>query len=130
MLEERFAQHDKIPGDKYVDPRADYQMRTWDYVMRPSADGDSGPYIITLPPVAEARGRFYSIICRNADAVNAITVADRNDSECWPGDIVLNGKCDRAFLYSDGLAWLTGNVITFVGTTPSPTSSSPSTAQV
>ena len=32
--------------------------------------------------------------------------ADKNDSECWLGDIVLNGKCDRCLLYSDGLAWV------------------------
>lgn len=129
MLEERFAQHDKIPGDKYQDPRGFYEMRTWDYVMRPSADGDTGAYTIWLPPVAEARGRWYSIICRNADAINTITIADRNDSECWPGDIVLNGKCDRALLYSDGLAWLVGSSLAFVGTTAAPTSVSPSTEQ-
>lgn len=106
MLEDRFAHHDKIPGDTYVNPRANYQMRTWDYRLRPDADFDTGPIIITLPAVAEAKGRFYSIIAHNADPVNTITIADRDDSECWMGDIVMNGKCDRALMYSDGLAWL------------------------
>jgi len=130
MLEEKFAQHDKIPGDKYVDPQANYQMRTWDYVMRPTADGTSGPWTLTLPPVAEARGRLYSIICRNADAVNFITVADKDDSECWAGDIVLNGKCDKLLAYSDGLAWfIAASVTTFTGTTPTPaTTAAPTTA--
>uniref|UniRef100_A0A6H1ZX73 Uncharacterized protein n=1 Tax=viral metagenome TaxID=1070528 RepID=A0A6H1ZX73_9ZZZZ len=104
-LEDRFAQHDKIPGDKFINTIVDYIMRTWDYVVRPSADAQSGPITVTLPPVAEAKGRWYSIIARNADAVNTITVADRNDSECWIGDIVLDGKCDRVLVYSDGLAW-------------------------
>jgi len=121
-LEERFAQHDKIPGDKYVQPGADYEMRTWDYVVRPYADGDTGPWTLTLPPVAEARGRFYSIICRNADAVNTITIQDRDDSECWDGDVVLNGKCDKVLAYSDGLAWfMAASITTFTGTTAAPT---------
>lgn len=129
-LEDRFAQHDKVVVDKFVNPNADYQMTTYDYVMRPSADGNSGPITLTLPPVAEAKGRFYSIICRNADAINTITVQDKDDSECWPGDQILNGKCDRLFLYSDGLAWLVAGSLAFIGTTPAPTSSAPTTEQV
>ena len=104
MLEDRFAQHDKVVVDKFIDPNATVFMTTRDYVVRPSADGDSGPIILALPPVAEAKGRFYSILVRNADAVNTITVVDLDDSECWT-DIVLDGKCDRLLLYSDGLAW-------------------------
>jgi hypothetical protein len=104
-LEDRGAQHDKEVVDKYHAPNVSYQMATYDYVMRPSANGISGPIVIVLPPVAEAKGRFYSIIARQADAVNTITISDDNDSECWVADIVLNAKCDRALLYSDGLAW-------------------------
>ena len=121
-LEDRFAQHDKVIVDKYVNPAADYYMTTRDYVVRPAADGDSGAFTIYLPPVAEAKGRFYSIVCRNADAVNTITVADLDDSECWAGDVTLNGKCDRVLAYSDGLCWfVAASVTTFTGTTPTPT---------
>ena len=105
-LEDRGAQHDKIPVDKFVDPSAAYEMSVRDYVVRPSADDYSGPWTLILPPVAEAKGRFYSIICRDADVVNTVTVTDKSDSECWVGDIVFDAKCDRALLYSDGLAWL------------------------
>lgn len=126
-LEDRGAQHDKQHGDKFVTPAAAYQMTTLDYVVRPSATGVSGPFTINLPPVAEAKGRFYSIVCRKADLVNTITIADRDDSECWPGDITLNGKCDRALLYSDGLTWHVVSVLTFAGTTAAPTSA-PTTA--
>jgi len=104
-LEDRRKQHDGIVVDKYHAPVATYAMSTRDYVLRPGANGDTGAIIISLPPVAEAKGRFYSIIARNADAVNTITVQDLDDSECWVGDIVLNGKCDRLLMYSDGLAW-------------------------
>jgi hypothetical protein len=126
-LEDRFAQHDKVIVDKYVNPAADYYMTTRDYVVRPAADGDSGAFTVYLPPVAEAKGRFYSIVCRNADAVNTITVADLDDSECWAGDVTLNGKCDRVLAYSDGLCWFVAASVTtftgttFTGTTPTPT---------
>jgi len=123
MLEDRFAQHDKVIVDKFNDVGEDYQMKTYDYVMRPSADGTSGAITITLPPVAEAKGRLYSIICRNADAVNTVTIQDKDDSECWPGDITMNGKCDAVLLYSDGLAWLTiTSSLSYTGTTPAPVS--------
>jgi hypothetical protein len=105
-LEQNNEQQYREVVDKYINPVVDTQMTTRDYVVRPAADGDSGPITITLPPVAEAKGRLYSIIARNADAVNTITIADRDDSECWGGDIVMDGKCDRALMYSDGLAWL------------------------
>lgn len=104
-LEDKNAQHYGEVVDKYIDPRYNYQMTTRDYVVRPSADELSGPILLTLPPVAEAKGRLYSIIARDADGTNTITITDRNDSECWLGDIVLNNKCDRVLAYSDGLAW-------------------------
>lgn len=104
-LEQNPEQHYREVPDKFIDPNATVYMTTRDYVSRPSADGDSGPIIQYLPPVTDAIGRWYSIIARNADPINTITIADLDDSECWVGDIVLNGKCDRCLLYSDGLAW-------------------------
>lgn len=105
-LEDRGAQHDKVPVDKYHDPIANYVMNTRDYVLRPMATPATNAITITLPPVAEAKGRFYSIVARQADAVNTITIEDNNnDSECWVADIVLNAKCDCLLLYSDGLKW-------------------------
>ena len=135
-LEDRGAQHDKEIVDKYHNPNADYDMTTFDYVLRPAADGDSGPIVITLPPVSMAKGRWYSIIVRNADAINTVTVRDfygpggAGDSECWVGDIVMNGKCDRLLLYSDGLAWIpTGDVGEWPGvaTTAPPGTKAPTT---
>lgn len=104
-LELKSEQHYREYPDKYHGPNADYQMSTRDYQLRPAADAVSGPITITLPPVAEARGRFYSIVVRDADAVNTVTVTDRDDSECWIGDIVMNSKCDRLLMYSDEMMW-------------------------
>lgn len=127
----------EIP-DKFVNPIVDFQMRSWDYIVRPAADGDSGAITITLPPVADARGRFYSIVCRNADAVNTITIQDKDDSECWNGDITMDGKCDKLLMYSDGLCWhvcnpqLSGwpgiSTTPAPGTTEPPTTVAPTTA--
>jgi hypothetical protein len=101
-LEDRGAQHDKEVVDKFIDPAASVEMTTRDYVVRPSAT--TAPIVLVLPPVAEAKGRFYSIVARAASAINTITITHKDDSECWL-DIVFNGKCDSILLYSDGLKW-------------------------
>lgn len=101
-LEDRGAQHDKEVVDKFIDPAASIEMATRDYVVRPSAV--TAPMIIVLPSVAEAKGRFYSIVARKASVTNTITITHKDDSECWI-DIVLTGKCDGLLLYSDGLKW-------------------------
>jgi len=103
--EQNEAQQYRECPDKFVSPNASYQMTTRDYIMRPFTDAFSGAIVLTLPPVAEARGRFYSFLCRGADAVNTVTITDHNDSECWQDDIVFDGRCDRILLYSDGLTW-------------------------
>ena len=101
-LEDRGAQHDKEVVDKFIDPAASVQMTTLDYVVRPSAV--TAPMVIVLPPVAEAKGRFYSIVVRAADQANTITITHKDDSECWT-DITLDGQCEHVLLYSDGLFW-------------------------
>lgn len=129
-LEQNNEQQYREVVDKYVNPIIDYQMTTRDYVVRPSAVQGGGAITLTLPPVAEAKGRFYSIIARDADGTNTITIADKDDSECWEADIVLNGKCDSELLYSDGLAWIRCAIVTRgVGvTTAAPTTAAPTTA--
>ena len=100
-LEDRGAQHDKEVVNKFIDPAGSVEMTTRDYVVRPSA---TAPMVIVLPPVSEAKGRFYSIAVKAASAQNTITITDKDDSECWT-DIVLNSKCDRLLMYSDGMLW-------------------------
>jgi hypothetical protein len=103
-LEQNQEHHNREVPDRYVDPvGSTYQMRTFDYVVRP-APTDDGSITVTLPPVAEAKGRWYSIILANAGTV---VVADKDDSEYWPGDITLGDEGDSLLLYSDGRAWIT-----------------------
>ena len=100
MLENRSAQHGEVV-DKYVNPTSSYQMKTYDYVVRPS--GASAAVTITLPSVSEAKGRIYTIMAK--DVTNAITVQDKDDSEDWDGDFTLDTLNDKLCLYSDGLSW-------------------------
>ena len=105
MLGDRSAQHDKVTVDKYHDPAANYVMTTRDYVVRPRANADTGPITVILPPVAEAKGRFYSILTREADWINSVTITHDGDSECWGDDIVCYDSCEPTLWYSDGLYW-------------------------
>ena len=101
-LEDRGAEHQREVVDKFIDPKGSIEMTTLDYVVRPSAM--TAPMVIVLPPVSEAKGRFYSIVVRHASAQNSITITHKDDSECWL-DIVFNSKCDSILFYSDGLHW-------------------------
>jgi len=100
-LEQNNEQHYREVPDKFIDPAVDYQMVTKDYVVRPNT---GTALTLTLPPVAEAKGRIYTVINRGAGTT---TIKDKADSECWGGDVTLTGKCAAALFYSDGLAWLT-----------------------
>lgn len=99
MLDSKVDQQAAVV-DKYVDPAAAYQMTTQDYVVRP--DTSSAAVTVTLPSVAEAAGRIYTVACRSAS--NAITLQDQDDSEAWT-DLTLDAVGDKVALYSDGLAW-------------------------
>jgi len=72
----------------------------------------AGDFTITLPPVAEAKGRIYSISARNIlTVVDVITIADKNDSEGWT-DLLLDTTNDSVLFYSDGIRWwIIGGVI-------------------
>lgn len=104
-LEQNNEQHYREVVDKYVDPAVTYQMTTRDYVVRPDATR-TGPITIYLPPVADAKGRFYSILVRSANTTDTVTIADKDDSEEWARDIVLNDDGQALLLYSDGLKWM------------------------
>jgi len=103
-LENRGAQHQMAVVDKYHNPDEDYQMTTRDYVLRPTVD--AAAITITLPPVAEAKGRFYSFkVTGNVSVALPVTLQDQDDSEGWEGDIVLKTSGASQLLYSDGRKW-------------------------
>ena len=65
-------------------------------------DSTDGAMTLTLPPVGEAKGKFYSIIFEtdNGD----LTVADQDDSYDWD-DLTMTAAVDGALLFSDGMKW-------------------------
>ncbi len=113
------AYEDRIIGadivvDKYHAPiDANYSMNVRDYVLRPRALTQD--ITITLPPVVEARGRFYSVIADDLDNVadvglNRITITHDDDSADWEADVILEEKGRGAVFYSDGLKWHFGGL--------------------
>jgi hypothetical protein len=100
-------------------------MTVRDYVVRVSV-GPGGAYIVYLPPVADAKGRFYSIIARTVGMMGAVWITHRGDSECWQGSLSLNSKCDGVLMYSDGLLW---TVISEHGNIPQLSTEAPTTAE-
>ncbi len=102
-LEQNNEQHYREIVDKYHDPFANFQMRTWDYVLRPYVDGAA--ITVTLPPVTEAKGRFYSIMAgANVNNTNNVTITAIGSAD-WPEDVVLNEEGRGVIFYSDGLKW-------------------------
>lgn len=104
-LERLGEQHVQVV-DKFHDlVDVDYTMNVRDYIVRASAV--AAAITITLPPVAEAKGRFYSIFILAATGTFTVTLDDNNDdSERWfLTGIPFNERGQGALLYSDGRRW-------------------------
>jgi len=109
MTLERFGEQHVPVVDKSHHPQADYTMTTRDYVLRPDAVTNDAAITITLPPVAEAKGRIYSILTMRDEVTSLLTVTiedNNDDSEDWIADIVLNEGGQGAVFYSDGRKWM------------------------
>lgn len=68
--------------------------------------GDTYTVTITLPPVSEARGKFYCVKLITDDGQN-VTVQDQDDSYDWAatGDLTLSSVTDFGIFFSDGHKW-------------------------
>jgi len=106
-LESKHVEQDVVV-DKFHMPLATYVMTVRDYVVRP--DATAGAMTVTLPSVAEAKGKFYSIIAQYADNTNTITITHDAHSAGWSEDLVLNEKGRGAIFYSDGMEWSYGDM--------------------
>jgi hypothetical protein len=102
---------ERFPNDSLVSPNqfespygVNYAMQVQDQVMRPNAR--SASLTLTLPPVTDAKGKWYSIILIDTTGGHTCTVIDQGDAEDWNGSIVMVAKSDRLLLYSDGRCWM------------------------
>jgi len=78
-------------------------MEVFEQVVLVDTDTVDGTFTVTLPPVAEAAGKFYSITL--IDDGGNLTVQDQDDSIGYAGDFVFDADAEALLLYSDGLAW-------------------------
>ena len=104
MLEKKtYEQHEVVDKIRHVN--ATLTLNPADMCVRVSADETSGAIVVTLCNVSVMRGLFVSIVCRDADGTNTVTIQDDDESEYWAGDITMNGPGDSVLLYSDGYMW-------------------------
>ena len=80
-------------------------MEVFEQVVLVDTDTVDGTFTVTLPPVAEAAGKFYSITV--IDAAGAVTVQDQDDAIDWSNITTLDADLDGVLLFSDGLKWWT-----------------------
>lgn len=86
-------------------------LRPEQTMVRVTSNTTYPSWTLTLPPVAKAQGRLFSIIATIANA-QAVTVTSQGDSDSFPGDFTLDTDNDRVLLYSDGeIWWVVSNVI-------------------
>lgn len=94
--------HREIVSDVFEGSTTDdLTMNVYDLVVE--ADVSGGSITITLPPVAEARGKIYSIELLDADS-GECTVTDAGDDSKWT-DVVLGDDDDYLILFSNGTRW-------------------------
>ena len=79
------------------------------YEQKVKCDTTDAAFTLVLPPVAQAKGRQYSIFL-DAGETNAVTLTDYpnatyNDSQDWAGDFTLDAADDFIVLESDGEIW-------------------------
>jgi len=106
MSLERLGEQHVPVVDKFHDlVDVDYTMNVRDYVVRASAV--TAAITITLPPVVEAKGRFYSIFVVAATGTFTVTLDENNnDSERWfLTGIPFNERGQGCVCYSDGRRW-------------------------
>ena len=80
-------------------------LAVYEQVVLLDTDTADGTFTLTLPPVAEAAGKSYSISV--VDANGAVTIQDQDDSLAWHDIATLDADYDGVVLYSDGLRWWT-----------------------
>ena len=114
-LERLGAQH-MASVDKYAEPTtAAHQMTTRDYVVRVDAVDLASAVVVTLPPVSLAKGRYYTVMAKDATNTYTVTVQDfqsdggLGDSESWQANVVFNEAGRGAVFYSDGQHWFFGS---------------------
>lgn len=94
------ANQERVKDDAFAVKDAAATLSVYETQIR--ADTTDGAMPITLPPVAEAKGRTYSIILETDGG--DLTIQDNDDSYNW-SDLTCDDALDGFLLYSDGHVW-------------------------
>ena len=86
-----------------TDTYKDDTLEVFEQICLIDTDTADGTFTVTLPPVGEAKGKFYSIIL--VDAGGAVTVQDQDDSYGWANITAIDADEDGVLLFSDGMKW-------------------------
>lgn len=79
-----------------------YSMKVHDYAV--ISDTSGGAFTITLPPVAEAKGKSY-MISFGGSGTTTLTIQDLAGDAGY-SDQTLNNLNEQLFLYSNGERWI------------------------
>lgn len=82
--------------------------RVVDFSTVDTAAGFVTPFVISMPPVTECAGLFFSLFMTVRDTSN-VTVEDRfgdtTEGDLGGADLTFDANLDAAILYSDGKRW-------------------------
>jgi len=98
MVPESVQRVEWVRTDAYTDDT----LEVFEQICLIDTDTNDGTFTCYLPPVGEAKGKFYSIT--QVDDGGDVTVADQDDSYDW-SDLTFDADADGALLYSDGMKW-------------------------
>lgn len=82
-----------------------YSIAVGDQVVHVTTVADEGAITLTLPSVAMAAGKIYSIMLITLGDDEVITIADNDDSVDWADITNMDAANDSVVLYSDGYKW-------------------------
>ncbi|RQW92817.1 MAG: hypothetical protein EHM79_00380 [Geobacter sp.] len=109
---------DAVPN-KIIHPVVTTSLKVYEQVVYVSTV--DAHVTITMPPVAEAAGRIYSIMCILRTGSYDVTITDYKDDtgnatkahgDLGNANLVLNAANEHVILYSDGVAWHLLNNVT------------------
>lgn len=104
-----FASSGYTKNGTAVASSSNYKMSASDHVIIATSAESDGTAIITLPPKAEACGKFYSIYAPTGASAGDISVYDKEAGSEWSTNGDLDADADALVAYCNGAIWIALN---------------------
>ena len=104
----RMLQEQVPPNIRKITQAADetaYTIAVDDQVVHVTTTADEGNITLTLPSVAMAAGKIYTIMLITLGDDEVISIVDNDDSVDWSDITDMDAANDSVCLYSDGYKW-------------------------